>query len=130
MLKNGIFEPKCFSCFTAEFSYFLPNFLTTEMSDRLGSRSNKNFWPMGWPEGPKIRRVTIVAISYPQFQEILISIKNKKVMPVESYVMPKNQKSWLPPPLVLNVQIRPCFLDFLEKKKENTRKNHFFFGFP
>ena len=27
-------------------------------------------------------------------------------MLIESYVMPKNQKSWLPPPLVVNVQIR------------------------
>ena len=60
--------------------------------------ANKNFWPMGWPEGPKIGRVTISAILYPHLEGILISIKNKKVMPIESYVMPKNQKSWLPPP--------------------------------
>ena len=61
--------------------------------------ANRNFWPMGWPEGPKIGRVTISAILYPDLQGIVISIKNKKVMLIESYVMPKNQKSWLPPPL-------------------------------
>ena len=60
--------------------------------------ANRNFWPMGWPEGPKIGRVTISAILYPHLEGILISIKNKKVMLIESYVMPKNQKSWLPPP--------------------------------
>ena len=30
-------------------------------------------------------------------QGISISMKNKKVMPVESYVMPKNKKRWSPP---------------------------------
>ncbi len=68
--------------------------------------ANRNFWPMGWPEGPKIGRVTILAILYPHLEGISISIKNKKVMLIESYVMPKNQKSWLPPPLVLNVRFR------------------------
>ena len=59
--------------------------------------ANRNFWPMGWPEGQKIGRVTISAILYPHLEGILIPIKNKKVMLIESYVMPKNQKSWLPP---------------------------------
>ena len=53
---------------------------------------------MGWPEGPKIVRVPISAMLHTPLQGISISMKNKKVMPVESYVMPKNQKSWLPPP--------------------------------
>ena len=66
--------------------------------------ANRNFWPMGWPEGPKIGRVTTLAILYPHLEGILISIKNKKDVLIESYVMPKNQKSWLPP--VLNVQTR------------------------
>ena len=60
---------------------------------------------MGWPEGPKIGRVPISAMLHTPLQGISISMKNKKVMPVESYVMPKNQKSWLPPPLALNVRI-------------------------
>jgi hypothetical protein len=42
---------------------------------------------------------------YPHLEGISISIKNKKVMVIESYVMPKNQKSFLPP-LALNVQTR------------------------
>ena len=58
--------------------------------------ADRNFWPMG-PEGTKIGRVTILTILYTQLQGIVISIKNKKVMLIESYVMPKNQKSWLPP---------------------------------
>ena len=33
------------------------------------------------------------------FKEFQFQWKTKKVMLVESYVMPKNQKSWLPPPL-------------------------------
>ena len=69
--------------------------------------ANTNFWPMGWPKGSKIVWVTISAILYSHLEGISISIKNKKVMLIESYVMPKNQKSWLPPPpLVLNVQTR------------------------
>ena len=61
---------------------------------------------MGWPESPKIGRVPILAMLHTPLQGILLSMKNKKVMPVKSYAMPKNQKSWLPPPpLALNVRI-------------------------
>ena len=56
-------------------------------------------------ESPKIGQVPILSILYSQLQGIYIPIKNKKVMLIESYVMPKNQKSWFPP-LVVNVQIR------------------------
>ena len=40
--------------------------------------ANRNFWPMGWPEGPKIGRVTILAILYPHLEGISISITKQK----------------------------------------------------
>ena len=70
----------------------------------------QKFLADGLAGGSKIGRVTISAILYLHLEGISISIENKKVMLIESYVMPKNQKSWLtwlpPPPLVLNVRFR------------------------
>ena len=65
---------------------------------------------MGWPEGPKIGRVPISAMLHTPLPGILISMKNKKVILVENYVMPKNQKSWL----AFNVRIFQVCPEMLE----------------
>ena len=90
--------------------------------------ADRNFWSMGQPEGPQIGRVPISAMLHTPLQGISISMKNKKVMLIESYEMPKNQKSWLPPPLALNVRIfQVCpemdsLLCKIPKKKCNNNK--------
>ena len=81
--------------------------------------ANKNFWLMGLPEGQKIGRVTISALLYFHLAGIVISIKNKKVILIESYVIPKNQKSWFPP-LVLNVRFRRFCPEMQSQKLEST----------
>ena len=52
---------------------------------KISNIGDRNFWPVGWPEGPKIGRVIILAILHTHLQGISISIKNKKVMLVESF---------------------------------------------
>ena len=80
--------------------------------------ADRNFWLMGWPGSPKIGRGPISAMLHTPLLGISISMKNKKVMLVESYVMPKNQKSWLPPlPLALNVRIFQVCPEMSENSK-------------
>ena len=62
----------------------------------------------------------ISAMLHTPLQGISISIKNKKVLPVKSYVMPKNQKSWLPPPLWHSMSV---FSRFVLRCYEWNRKN-------
>ena len=60
--------------------------------------ADRNFWLMGWPGSPKIGRGPISAMLHTPLLGISISMKNKKVMLVESYVMPKKSKIMVAPP--------------------------------
>ena len=67
------------------------------MGEKRTFLGRQNFLANGVAGGSKIDRVPILAMLHTSLQGISLSMKNKKVIQVESYGMPKNQKSWLPP---------------------------------